>query len=98
MEDIKGINHNYPYFPIFLNQREYVKSRDDLYEKLKENNIFGRRYFYTLISNFPIYRGLDSARSDSLPVAEKFTKEVICLPVYPSLEGDEVKKICRVSS
>lgn len=76
MDDIEGLKHNYPYFPIFVSQREYGKSRDELYEELKKNNIYGRRYFYPLISHFPIYRGLDSARSSNLPIAEKIAKGV----------------------
>ena len=96
MEDIEGIEHNYPYFPIFVNQREYGKPRDELYEDLKGNNIYSRRYFYPLITHFPIYRGLESARSSNLPVAEKITKEVICLPIYPDLKDDDIDKICQI--
>ena len=95
MEDIDGIKHNYSYFPIFVSQLKYGKSRDALYEKLKRNNIYGRRYFYPLISHFPIYRGLDSARSANLPVAEKIAKEVICLPIYPDLNTEDVLKISK---
>ena len=68
-------------------------SRDSLYEKLKENNIFGRRYFYPLISQFPTYKGLESAKSSNLPVAEKVTQEVICLPMYPGLTNYNISKI-----
>jgi dTDP-4-amino-4,6-dideoxygalactose transaminase len=96
MEDIEGVKHNYPYFPIFVDQIEYGKSRDELYEKLKQNNIFGRRYFYPLISHFPIYRGLDSAQSSNLCTAEKITKEVICLPIYPDLTVKNVNRIVYI--
>jgi len=96
MDDIEGIKHNYAYFPIFVSQREYGKSRDELYEKLKKNNIYGRRYFYPLISHFPIYRGLSSARSSNIPVAEEIAKGVICLPIFPDLKGREVEEICNI--
>ena len=96
INDVPGIKHNYSYFPIFVNKREYGRSRDDLYEELKKNNIYGRRYFYPLISHFPIYRGLDSARSSNLPIAKKIADEVICLPIYPDLELEDVKEIVRI--
>ena len=62
MEDIPGVRHNYSYFPIFVDAKEYGMTRDELYYKLKESNIWGRRYFYPLISEFSTYRGLESAR------------------------------------
>ena len=96
LSDIGGIKHNYPYFPIFIDKKEYGKSRDELYEELKENNIFGRRYFYPLISHFPIYRGLDSAKPSNLSVAEQIAEEVICLPIYPGLEKEQVLKITEL--
>lgn len=76
---------NYAYFPIFVE-----KNRDALYEYLKANNIFGRRYFYPLISDFPMYRGLPSANSANLPIAKKIANEVICLPMYPNLTSEEI--------
>ena len=96
MEDIEGIKHNYPYFPIFVNKRGYGISRDELYDKLKKNYIYGRRYFYPLISHFPIYRGLESARPSNLPIAEKVAQDVICLPIYPGLKKNEVENIITV--
>ena len=66
--DIPGVRHNYSYFPIFINAEEYGMTRDELYFKMKEHNVFGRRYFYPLISTFSTYRGLDSANPDNLPI------------------------------
>ena len=66
--DIPGVRHNYSYFPIFINAEEYGMTRDELYFKMKEHNVFGRRYFYPLISTFSTYRGLDSANPDNLPM------------------------------
>lgn len=96
LEDMEGVKHNYAYFPIFVDEKEYGKSRDNLYEELKAHNIFGRRYFYPLISQFPIYSGLPSASADNLQVAEAITKQVICLPIYPDIEIEIVKYIVSV--
>jgi dTDP-4-amino-4,6-dideoxygalactose transaminase len=93
--DIEGIHHSYAYFPILIDEAKYGCSRDELYEKLKSHNIFGRRYFYPLISQFPTYRGLDSARKGNLPVADKVAGQVICLPIYPELEHETVNYICN---
>ncbi|MDR3610681.1 MAG: DegT/DnrJ/EryC1/StrS family aminotransferase [Ignavibacteriaceae bacterium] len=94
--DIKGIRHNYSYFPILVDQNHYPMTRDDLYGLLKKNNIFGRRYFFPLISNFPTYNGLDSSRPENLPVATMVAKQVLCLPIYPALDLSDVEKICDI--
>ena len=91
--DVHGVRHNYSYFPIFITESEYGISRDSLYEKLKENNIFARRYFYPLISNFPMYKYLKSASTQNLPVANKLASNVLCLPIYADLTNAEVDKI-----
>jgi len=95
-EDMPGVDHNYSYFPIFVNEKEYGISRDCLYEKLKQNDIFGRRYFYPLISDFPMYKGLPSSAPEHLPVANKMASEVICLPIYAGLEIQEIERIVSV--
>ena len=93
LSDIDGVKHNYAYFPVFIDEQEYGLSRDELYNKLKENNIFARRYFYPLISNFPTYRGLESAVPANLPVATKLAEQVLCLPMYAGLEERDALKI-----
>jgi len=98
MDDIPGVKHCYPYFPVFIDEAEYSTSRDDLYEKLKTHNIFGRRYFYPLISQFPTYRGLESALPGKMPVAEKITEQVICLPLFPELSIEKVNHISLLIS
>ena len=95
-EDIDNIRHNYSYFPIFVDEEKYGTSRDDLYYKLKENNIFGRRYFYPLISEFPTYRGLESSKRENLLVANKMADSVICLPIYVELDVDNINKIISI--
>ncbi len=90
--DMEDIKHNYSYFPIFIG-KEFSLSRDKLYQKLKDHNIFGRRYFYPLISEFPMYKKYKSANTLNLPNALKIANEVICLPIYPSLSKNEIKLI-----
>lgn len=96
MEDMEGVQHAYSYFPIQIAQKDYGKTRDDLYEELKRHNVFGRRYFYPLISQFPTYRGLPSAKPANLAKAEEVSSQVICLPIYPTLEEACVIKICEI--
>ena len=86
---------NYSYFPILVEQN-YPLERDGLYQLLRDNNIFARRYFFPLISEFPMYRGLSSAHRDNLPVASDAARRVLCLPIYPSLSDDEVFAIVDV--
>ncbi len=83
---------NYSYFPILVDETCSL-SRDDLYKKLKDNEIHGRRYFYPLISDFPMYRGLKSAQSGNLPNATIAAQQVICLPIYPSLTDEDVARV-----
>jgi dTDP-4-amino-4,6-dideoxygalactose transaminase len=87
---------NYSYFPVFINKFEYGRERDELYEHLKKQKVFARRYFFPLISRFPVYRELSSANPANLVVAEKIAKEVLCLPIYPDLEMDVVDEICEI--
>jgi dTDP-4-amino-4,6-dideoxygalactose transaminase len=97
-DDQKLVKHNYAYFPILINESEYGRSRDETYEKLKRNNIYARRYFYPLISQFPTYRGLASSSANNLPVAVKTSKRVICLPIYPDLKESEIEKVVSILS
>jgi dTDP-4-amino-4,6-dideoxygalactose transaminase len=100
--DVKGIRvlpdageiaSNHAYFPILV-QEDYPLSRDALYETLREHNIFARRYFHPLISDFPMYRGLPSAEPANLPVATRAAAQVLCLPIYPALTpADQLRVI-----
>lgn len=93
LEDIPGVRHNYSYFPIFISAEEYGMTRDELYFRMKERGILGRRYFYPLISEFSTYRGLESARQENLPVSHQIANSVICLPMYHNLSAEEVDRI-----
>lgn len=86
---------NYAYFPILL-QADYPMRRDDLYQKLKHVGIHSRRYFYPLISEFPMYRDLPSAAKENLPVATAAAQQVLCLPIYPDLEMSVVDEITNL--
>lgn len=83
---------NYSYFPILIHP-DYHLSRNELYQKLKDRGINGRRYFYPLISDFPMYRGLPSASHANLPVAAGTADRVLCLPIYPALSDDQINYI-----
>jgi dTDP-4-amino-4,6-dideoxygalactose transaminase len=96
LNDEPDVKYCYPYFPIFVNEEKYGMSRDALYEKLKENDIYGRRYFYPLISQFPMYCEIESAKKGKMPIAEELTEQVICLPLYPELQLDTIEFICNL--
>ena len=92
-DDMPGVKHNYSYFPIFIDSEKYGMTRDELYFKMKERNVLGRRYFYPLISTFSTYRGLESARPDNLPNAHKMADSVLCLPMHHALSNGDVERI-----
>jgi dTDP-4-amino-4,6-dideoxygalactose transaminase len=96
LPDMKDVNHAYSYFPVLIDEKLYGMTRDELYNKLKESNIFTRRYFYPLISNFEPYHNLDSAAPDNLLVATRAALQVLCLPIYVELSPDEVKLISYI--
>ncbi len=93
MDDMPGVRHNYSYFPIFIDSEKYGMTRDELYFKMKSQNVLGRRYFYPLISEFTTYRGLDSANSANLPNAHKMADSVICLPMHHELSDEDIARI-----
>lgn len=91
-DDMPGVKHNYSYFPIFIDAEKYGMTRDELYFKMKEANVLGRRYFYPLISEFSTYRGLESARPENLPNAHKMANSVICLPMHHELSDNDLER------
>ena len=92
-DDIPSIRHNYSYFPIFIDAGKYGMTRDELYFKMREQNVLGRRYFYPLISTFSTYRGLESSKQENLPVAHKIAEQVICLPMHHGLSEEDIAKV-----
>lgn len=92
-DEEQGVKHNYSYFPIFVDEKLYGKSRDELYFQMRDKNILGRRYFYPLISTFTTYRGLESAKPENLPNATKMAERVICLPMHHLLTEEDIQRV-----
>ena len=92
-DDMPGVRHNYSYFPIFVDAEKYGMTRDELYMKMKDQGVWGRRYFYPLISEFSTYRGLESSRPENLPNAHMMADTVICLPMHHALREEEINRI-----
>ena len=104
LRNVRGIRYlpdtgkssaNYAYFPVLVDG-DYRVSRDELYQELKEHNIHPRRYFYPLISDFPMYRGLPSAQRDNLPVATRIAEQVLCLPISTALKKNDLARIVKI--
>ena len=91
-DDMPGVRHNYSYFPIFIDAQKYGMTRDELYAKMKSQNVLSRRYFYPLISEFSTYRGLESADPENLPNAHKMADSVICLPMHHALSEEDIQR------
>jgi len=96
LPDMENVTHGYSYFPILIDEEVYGINRDVLYERLKENNIFARRYFYPLISSFEPYRELTSANPQNLIEANIAAQQVLCLPIYVELTFENVETIVKI--
>lgn len=94
--DIPEVKHNYAYFPIFIDAEKYGMTRDELYFKMKDENVLGRRYFYPLISEFSTYRGLESARQENLINANRMADSVICIPIHHTLSEEDLERIIKI--
>lgn len=92
-DDMPGVKHNYSYFPCFIDAKAFGMTRDELYFKMKEANVLGRRYFYPLISEYSTYRGLESANPANLPNAHKMADSVICLPMHHELSDNDIERV-----
>ena len=95
-EDIPSVRHNYSYFPVFIDEKLYGMSRDKLYFAMQEQGVYGRRYFYPLISTFAPYRELESADRKNLPNAYDLAERVICLPLHQDMETDDVQRVLNI--
>lgn len=89
------LHYNYSYMPIFINAEKFGMTRDELYTKMKEVNVLGRRYFYPLISDFSTYRGLESANPANLPNARKMADSVLCLPMHHNLCEEDIERTLK---
>lgn len=93
LQDIPGVQHNYSYFPIYVDAAAYGRTRDELYFSLKEHGILSRRYFYPVIPDFEAYRNTLSAKAADIPNARALANSVICLPMHDTLGGEDVSQI-----
>jgi dTDP-4-amino-4,6-dideoxygalactose transaminase len=96
MQDIPGVKHNYGYFPILVDPERYGRTRDELHLVLRECNIISRKYFYPLCSHYSCYSAFPSAQKENLPVAERVSSEVICLPLYGELNTEVIELTCEI--
>jgi dTDP-4-amino-4,6-dideoxygalactose transaminase len=88
-------DHNCGYFPILV-EAGYRMTRDALYQRMRDAQVLGRRYFYPIVSNMPMYRGLPSAAAANLPVANRIANQVLCLPIFPDLNLEDQGRVIRV--
>lgn len=95
LEHSRQVFANHAYFPILV-EDAFPTSRDQLYQYLRDQGIMVRRYFFPLISDFPMYRGLPSAVPSNLPIAGGVAGKVLCLPIFPDLGLDDVRGICEL--
>ncbi len=96
LRDITGVSHNYAFFPVLVDEAVYGVGRDRLADILRECNIFSRKYFSPLCSQYPCYSALPSSRADNLPVASRAAERVLCLPLYGQLEESVVEVVCGI--
>ncbi len=90
------VKPSYQYLPILINDEKYGRSRDYVYEELKKHNVFSRKYFHPLCSNFECYRRLSSADPNNLPIANTIDCRVLSMPFYGDLGQDDVEYICKL--
>lgn len=104
LKDVPGIRchsispskkHNYSYFPIFVDYN-YSLSARKLYDQLRSNNIYARRYFYPLISDYEVYNRNKIKKYDELIISKNISNSVICLPIYAEMKIDDVKNVTEV--
>jgi dTDP-4-amino-4,6-dideoxygalactose transaminase len=91
-----NITSSYQYFPIRINSKYFGCDRDFVYTELKKYNVFTRKYFYPLCSEYPSYKDIPSANKQNLPNAHQIVNEVLCLPIYGDLNTDTVHDICTL--
>jgi dTDP-4-amino-4,6-dideoxygalactose transaminase len=91
-----GVRPSYQYFVVRVDSKRFGLSRDQLYEELKAYNVFARKYFFPLCSDYACYRGLPSSDPEKLPTAHRVVSEVLCLPLYGALGLEAVAAICEM--
>jgi dTDP-4-amino-4,6-dideoxygalactose transaminase len=97
-EDPPEVLPNRSYFTVLVDAQRYGMTRDELWRALKLFNVVTRRYFSPLCSHYPFYSSLPSARPENLPVAERISGRILCLPLYGTLEAEAVENVCTIIS
>ena len=95
-DDMPRVKHNYSYFPVFVDAEKFGMTRDELYFKMRDANVLGRRYFYPLISEFSTYKGCQGAERSNLSNAHKMADSVICLPMHHGLIEKDIERIINI--
>jgi len=96
VEPPTGVEWNYAYCPILIDPELFGASREQVFLRLKEQDIHPRRYFSPLISEYPSYRGMPGAAPESLPVAHHVSRRILCLPLYPTLSAVEQDRLIAI--
>jgi dTDP-4-amino-4,6-dideoxygalactose transaminase len=91
-----NVRHNHPYMPIEVSEAAYGMSRDRLYVEMRKFNVYPRKYFYPLITDFACYRHIQTR--DPLTVAKGVADRILCLPTYHAMSEETVERICRLIS
>mgnify|MGYP002623707327 CR=1 FL=1 len=92
----ENVRRNYQYYVIRIDEKIFGRSRDEVYDEFKNFNVYTRKYFHPLCSDYTCYRQLNSARAENLPVANIVGKQVLSMPMYGELSEDDVRKICAI--
>lgn len=90
------VRHNYYNMPIIVDKEQYGLDRDELYTILRRYNIFSRKYFYPLCSQFQCYRNHPSAAPSNLPIAKYISERILILPLYGALCAEDINRICNI--
>lgn len=90
----QDVNHNYAYFPIVIDEQRYGENRDVVFDRLAQNGIGARKYFYPLTNAFDAYKG--RFNPEDTPIALRMSKSILTLPLYPELDDEVIEKICNV--
>ena len=96
LQDVPRVRNNYSYFVIRIDKKLFGLSRDEVYQRFREFNVFTRKYFYPLCSEYSCYRHIPSASPSNLPTAHKVAQEVLCLPLYGGLAISDIEQICNI--
>lgn len=96
LDQMPGVKNSFQYFVIRIDEKKFGRSREYVYQKFKDYNVFTRKYFYPLCSSYPHYKNLPSSKKSNLPVATKVVSEVLSMPFYGELRVEDIERICLI--